>query len=134
MEYMRVTLDVHPFIDPHGPETADLSQIISLQIDQHDMFGPLLRVPQELSGQAPVVLGIEPPSARPRNRTGRDEGTGTLNQPLRRGAEKSDIPRLQVCGKRGRIDLAESLIQGQRAGRSQRHRKTVGEVRLKNIP
>ena len=46
--HVLIGLDGHELIDPHAAGLAYAPQVVALQIDEHDVFGALLRVRSEL--------------------------------------------------------------------------------------
>ena len=55
---------LHELGNPDAARDAHPPQVVAAQVDQHQVFGPLLLVGQQLVGQ-PRVLGLGP-TARPR--------------------------------------------------------------------
>ena len=59
---MAVALDVAVVLDAHGARDADPAKIVSAEVDQHQMLGPLLLVGQQILLQELVVLlGVAAP-------------------------------------------------------------------------
>src|SRR5690606_13213031 len=59
---VAVALDRHAVVDDHAADLADPADVVAVQVDQHDVLGPLLGVGQQflLQGQ---VLGVGPATA-----------------------------------------------------------------------
>ena len=60
MEDVRVGLDDHQLVDLHRPVLADPAEVVSAQVDEHHVLGPLLRVAKQLLGLSPVLLLARP--------------------------------------------------------------------------
>ncbi len=67
MHDMGIELHHHVLIDLDTADPGNPSQIISSQVDEHDMFGPFLGVLKELVGKDSVLLFVLSPSSRPGN-------------------------------------------------------------------
>src|ERR1700733_5279087 len=116
--HVRITLDAHELVGVHAARTADTSQIIALQVDQHDVFRALLR----MHNQRRDLALIFSPAAWPRsgNRSRLDAPTADPYQSLGRGAQQAPVPKLRQCRKRRRVYRAQTLVQ-RRSGRAQWH-------------
>ena len=90
----------HQLIDLNAADPCNPSQVVSSQIDEHDMFRSLLWVLQEFVGEAPVFLFIFPPSSRSGN------GPEFRGRPY-----KDEIVKLQVKKVWRRIDIAKSPVE-----------------------
>ena len=85
---MGVLLDGHEFIDVHAAESADASQVVSFEVDEHEVFRPFLFIRKQFADETLIVTSVEP--ARP--------GSGyrarvrlpvvQTNQPFGRGADQ----------------------------------------------
>ena len=53
--YVGIGLDGHELVDPHGARLTDTTEVIALQVNQHDVLGALLRVGGQLSHFCDVV-------------------------------------------------------------------------------
>ena len=56
VHHVTVMLDRHHVADLHRAEIGDAADVVAAQIDQHHVLGPLLRIGQQLLGQAAVFL------------------------------------------------------------------------------
>ena len=50
VHHVGIILDDHLFFDMHRTVFANAAQVIAAQIDQHDMFGALFRVGEQIIG------------------------------------------------------------------------------------
>ena len=64
MHDMRIALDDHLVLDANGTVFAYTANIVSAEIEQHDMFRPLFRIGQKLLGEGGVFCRGAPASAR----------------------------------------------------------------------
>ncbi len=70
--HMCISFYHHHFIDLDSTGHTNATQIIALEIDKHDMFGTLFRMPDEFQRQRPVLHGMR----TARTRTGYRAGLG----------------------------------------------------------
>jgi hypothetical protein len=52
---MRVLLQRHDFVYPDASESADTTEIVTLEIDQHDVFRPLLLIGSEFTDESLIL-------------------------------------------------------------------------------
>lgn len=96
---VRIAADVHEPGDGDGARHADTAEVVASEVDEHEVFGALLLVGEQLIGQA-AVLGLVPaPRAGAGDRVGRrdpvldgDEGLGAgADQVEARQAQQEEI-------------------------------------------
>ena len=63
VHHVRVAFDDHQFFDLHRAVLADSSEIVAAEIDQHDVFGALLFVGEQLSCERFVFCFSSSPRA-----------------------------------------------------------------------
>src|SRR5271157_5583918 len=64
---VRILLHVHHFLDPHAAVNAYATHVVSAEVDEHDVFGRLLRVLGEFVGEALVLCLGRAARTRPCN-------------------------------------------------------------------
>ena len=55
--HVRVGLGDHVFVHRHAARLADASEIVALEVDQHDVLGAFLGMRDQFGGVAPILLG-----------------------------------------------------------------------------
>ena len=125
VEHVAVALDLHVLAHGHGAGAAHPSEIVTAEIDQHHVLGPLLRILLELLGQDLVLARIDAPWPRARDRMGGQLVALRLEQELRRGADDLELRRTDEEEIWARVDAPKRSIQadavertpGRRVGR-----------------
>ena len=84
MHHVRVTFNEHQVFDAHGSIPGNSSQVVSSQVDQHDVLGTLFFVPVQFLGKRVILCFVLAPGARPRDRPILDFTIVNLDQHLRR--------------------------------------------------
>jgi hypothetical protein len=70
MIHVRVLFERHKFVHADGAEPADPAQIITLEVNQHQMFGAFFFICPQFRGE-PLILGLGvSPRSRACNRPG----------------------------------------------------------------
>src|SRR4029077_5950393 len=69
MHDVAVALDLHELCYANGAEFCDAADVIPRKINKHDVFGPLLRIGQQLSGVGFVFFRGQTASTCPRDWT-----------------------------------------------------------------
>jgi hypothetical protein len=64
MHHVRISLHIHQPFNLHGPVLANAPQIVPAQIDQHNVFGPLLWIGQQFRFKLAVFDFVSPSPAR----------------------------------------------------------------------
>ena len=67
VHHMAVTLDFHEFRHTHSAEFGNPADIISREIDKHDVFGAFLRIGEKLSSVRFILRRRHAASACPCN-------------------------------------------------------------------
>ena len=65
------------------PELGNPAEVVALEIDQHDVFGALLRVRNEFGEQRPILGNIVRPRSRTGNRSCTDHAVAHADQAFR---------------------------------------------------
>ena len=88
--HVRIGLGDHVFVHRHAARLADAAEIVALEVDQHDVFGALLRMRHEFGGIAPILLGDAVARARAGDGPRRDLAARDAQQPF--GRRRKDRP------------------------------------------
>src|SRR5204863_45303 len=85
---VRVALDRHQLVDAHAARHADATEVVALEVDEHHVLGTLLRMRDELTDVAGVVMAVH---ARPRAGDGArlHLAPGDRTQPPRNGTSEA---------------------------------------------
>ncbi len=59
MHHMAVPLEGHEFVGPHRAELRHPPDVVSSEIDKHDMLGAFLGMLDEFSGKTPIVIVVD---------------------------------------------------------------------------
>ena len=73
---MGETFDMAEILDLNGAETADPSDIVAGQVDQHRMFGQFLGIGQQIGSQGIILVGCCTAAAGAGDRAGFDRPAG----------------------------------------------------------
>ena len=111
---VRVVLVHHQLGDSHGAVGADLAEVVALEIDEHDVLGPFLRVEIELAGEV-VVLG---PACAARAGPGDGSRLGPAvgaerDKALRRGGDELVVAKVEIARKGRGIHGAQGVVEVQ---------------------
>ncbi len=105
--HVGIGLDGHVFIDLNGPSPADASEVVALEINEHDVLGALLFTVAKRPNQR-LILGVRgPPRPGPGDRPRRNAVPADLEQALRRRADH------------GKFAVAQQSREWARVGRTQ---------------
>ncbi len=77
---VRIRLDGHEFVHAHRARFADSSQIVALEIDEHDVLRALLRMRREFGHLREISAGIATSGPRAGNRAGVDPASVNTSQ------------------------------------------------------
>ncbi len=107
MHHVRVALERHEFVDLDASAGADAAEVVALEIEEHDVLGPLLRVGEKflLESSVPVCREAARPGAGDRSCFG--QPAVERDEALRRRRDDLGEGRAQVAGERGGVDLAQ---------------------------
>ena len=53
-----ILLDRHEFVDPHAAESADAAQVISFEIDEHEVLRPFFFICKQFTNEALIVARV----------------------------------------------------------------------------
>ena len=116
---VREPLDLHAARDVHRPRAADAREVVSAEVDEHHVLGP-------------VLLGREQPLDVALGRLGRagdraEARAAVLarDEPLGRGADERDPVELEEEEVRRRVDAAKRAVDVER----RRRRRPFGALR-----
>src|SRR3569833_733162 len=101
----------------HGAWLTDPAEIVALEVDQHDVLRPFLRMGRELGHLGDVVSRTMASWARPRDGTRVDVTIIDADEALGRGAEDGGAAPLRQCGKGRGGGFAEPVIESADVGR-----------------
>jgi hypothetical protein len=104
--------------DAHRAGLADPPEVIAEDVDDHDVFGPILGARQQLAGEGAVLRTVPAAWARALDRVARDgsrlverkERLGGRGQQRTRPAGLRRRPEIEVCGEQGGIAGAQESI------------------------
>ena len=54
-----ILLDRHEFVNPHAAESADAAQVISLEIDEHEVLRPFFFICKQFTNEALIVVRVK---------------------------------------------------------------------------
>src|SRR6266576_5694823 len=91
MHDMAVALNLHELCHPNGTEFCDAADVIPREIHEHDVFGPLFRIAQQLSGVGFVFFWGQTASACPRDWTNLHAVVSQPDMHLRRTTDERKI-------------------------------------------
>ena len=115
--------------DMHAAVVADLTEIVALEVGDHDQFGALFRRGQQLAGHGGIIATTR---ARSFDRTGENPSPVDTQEAFRRNAQNGRVAKLQKAGIRRGTDGAQTRIKKRGILRPW-GRKRVGEIDLINI-
>ncbi len=108
MRHVRVALGLEEADDVNGAGRADPREVVSAEVDQHDVLGLVLLGREQ-------ALGVTRTGARrPGYRVQRGARALELDQGLRGGADEGDPVQLEQEVVRGRVDAPERAVEGER--------------------
>jgi hypothetical protein len=133
MVHGRVELQREELGCANGTRRADTRQIVSHQIHDHQVLGPIFGALGQRQPQRGIVLGADAPRTRALDRARLDVSSDVHAQkPLRGGAEHHDLRKVQIRGERRGVSRPETAVE--RPGRLVEWRlETLRQVGLKNV-
>ena len=111
MKDVRVALDLHVLRHRYGPRPRDPAEVVPTEVDEHDVFGALLRVALELLGQQGILASVRAARSRAGDGVGRQPVTLDLEQELRRRSDHLEPGHADEEQVRARVDPAERPVQ-----------------------
>ncbi len=116
----------------HRAIFADAAQIVAQQIDDHDVFGPILGAGLQFTHQAAVIFGSAAARPGPLDGTRFDVAGLHAQESLRRCAGDHVIAEIEISGEGSRVAHAQFFVKGKGIGWRRRH-EALGDVDLKAI-
>ena len=98
------------------PISRDSSDVVAGEIDQHDMFGALLRIVDQFLGQRPVFIRRRAAAPRPGQGTVGDDPILDAAHDLGRCPDERDRSRAEIEHERAGIDHAQRAVDVERPG------------------
>ena len=133
MHDVAVPLDHHHIADSHTPILGDSPQVVSCEIDQHDMLGPLLRVGEQLLSQRPIFFFRRAATTRACERPDRHLALFHSHHDLGRTAHQRTMGRSQQEHERRRIHHPQRAVDVDRPC-LRLQLKPLAEHHLKDVP
>jgi len=114
VNHVGIALDRREFVYPDRTGLGHATHVVAPQIDQHEMFGALLRIREQLLFERPIFLGRAP--ARAGSRDGADVDLTVLetHENLGRGADQHRPLTAHEEEIRARVDRAEVAVERER--------------------
>src|SRR6266576_639426 len=112
MHDVAVALDLHELCHANGTEFCDAADVIPRKIDKHDVFGPLLRIAEQLSGVGFVFFRGQTAGACPCDWTNLHRVAIQPDMHLRRTTDERKIgAEVETKHVRRRIDETKAAIE-----------------------
>ena len=118
VHHAREPLDRRVALHFDGPDAAGPPEVVPSEIDEHEVFGPLLRVGDEFGFERGVLLGCRAPPPRPSD--GQHLGTALIARPLDadehfgRRARELEAVEVEVKEVGRGVHLAERAVEVER--------------------
>ncbi len=110
MHDVTVAFDGHDVGELDGAELGDAADVVTAQIDEHDVFSPFLWVGEEFLGQAGVFFLVCAAAACAGQGADGDLAIDHADHDLGRAADESDAGRAEVKHEGAGIDYAECAV------------------------
>ena len=130
---VAVALEDHELVDTNRARLTHTSEVIAFEIDQHDVFRPLLGMPQQGLGEQPVVHDVDAAGSGAGDRAGLDSPRPDADEPLGRGADDPEVAEVGKARKGGRIRPPQALVEGLVRRQVAVYRPLSRQVDLKDI-
>ena len=127
-----VALQPAQLLHANAPRPADAAQIVPQEIDDHDVFGPILLAAAKFVGRPAVLCRVDGSRPGALDRPRLDGAGGHLQEPLGRGADDLEIAQVEIPGKRRRIAPPQPPVQRHRVV-PRRAQQPLGEIHLKDV-
>ena len=119
---MRIALDDHLLGDAHAADFDHTADVVAMQVDQHEMFGELLRVAEQLLFKRRVLFWCAAARPRASQRPRGDDAVFEPNQYLRRRPDDLEIAEIQEEQIGRGVEMAQRAIDVEwRQGEFHRH-------------
>ena len=115
--HVRIRLDRHELVDLHAARLAHAAEIVALQVDQHDVLCPLLRMRMQLAREREIGSRIRAARSCACDRTRRDRAVAYAHEALGRRADDGDAVQQRDAAERSGIGLAQPAIDMRAAAR-----------------
>ena len=69
MAHVGILLDRHEFVNLHAAESADAAQVISFEIDEHEVLRPFFFICKQFTDEALIVSRVKSAWSGSSNRT-----------------------------------------------------------------
>ena len=111
---VAVVLDDQLLGDAHGADLGDAADVVAAEVQQHQVLGQLLRVGQQVRGEARVLVARG--AARPRagERPDRHRAVLQPDQDLRARADQREIVEVEVEQERRGVEAAQRAVERER--------------------
>src|SRR3546814_16950068 len=96
---VAVALDHHLLGEPDAADVRDAANVVAAEVDQHQVFGDLFRIGEQLRGKRVVFFGALAALARTGDRPHGDQAVVDAPQPFRRRPDAvggAAVHRVQV--------------------------------------
>ena len=137
MHDVAESLDIHQGNNLHAFRKAYTTQIVTRQIDEHDVFAAFFRIRQQILGELLVLLNGGATWSGTRDREGHGMAAIHFNQCFRAGADNIEITSLRVSQRheihvRTGVQRTQYTIDVERIGR-RIDVETLGNNHLKHV-
>ena len=114
VHHVRVALELISSSTCSVPNSHDPPDVVAGEVDEHHVLGPLLRVLDQLGGQAPVVVLGAAAEAGAGDRAADDPSVEQLHHRLGRRPHERDLGVAHEVHVRRRVDLAQHPVDVER--------------------
>ena len=132
MHHVAVALHEHQVRHLHGAGFGHPAQVVASQVHQHEMFGALLLVHQQLVGQGPVFLFVAAPRPGAGDGTQGGDPVFQADHGLGRRADQDELVQVHEEEIGRRIDVALGPVKGPGVGR-RRAGERLADDRLDDV-
>ena len=116
VHHMGVALHIHDLGNLNSARLRHPPDVVSPQIEQHDVLGTFLLVPSEILLQSLVFCSISPPGACSRDGMGGNHPLLHPYQKLRRGADDIAVVKVEVIHIGRGVDAPQRPIDVEGSG------------------
>ncbi len=129
---MAVIFDLEAFGDLDAADAGDAPGVVAAQIEQHQMFGPLLGICQQLGAQGRVFGLVGPAPARAGQGSDGDALVARPHQDFRAGAHHREAAEIQIEQEGRGVHPAQGAVIGE-GRQGEGHIEALGEHHLEGI-